>query len=118
MKSLKICIVAVALLAVVSVMSFRVGFQAGKRDRNTKSSEILVRGCGIYTQIMVKADRPMTLHKLTKEIQPLPSVVNGALVKAPSGEYYCRLTEMVGTNGVGQLPLFGGEEILFVHRDD
>ena len=55
------------------------------------------------------------IHEFLARLQPLPSVVNGAFINSTNGSSYYRLTELLATNGMGRLPMFGGERVLFVH---
>jgi hypothetical protein len=110
--------IAAIVIVLVCLVSFISGYSVGKTIPSVKLGEIIITGCGVSARISVLPDRPITLSVLTQRLQPLPLLVNGALVKTTSHEYYCRYSEMISTNGVGQLPLFGGESILLLHRED
>lgn len=118
LTTVKSKVLASILIVLVCLVSFISGYVVCKHMHSVKIGEIIITGCGVSRRISVAPGRPITLRLLTKRLQPLPSLVNGALVKTSSHEYYCRYSEMLSTNGVGQLPLFGGENILLLHRED
>ena len=94
------------------------GYRLGQRSPLRLPGKVAVYGCGVDRVIHVKSETPVLLRTFVSRLQPLPSEVNGALIQTTNGNYYCRLGEMSDTNGIGRLPLFGGESITLVHRED
>lgn len=103
---------------VVSLVSGYLGYTIGRRSTLNLSGRVTVYGCGVDRAVRVSSDSPVLLQSFMARLHPLPAVVNGALIQTTNGKFYCRLAEMSDTNGIGRLPLFGGEAITLVHRDD
>ncbi len=100
------------------VLGLCLGFWLRGIQADHKSNWISITGCGLNSKFKATPERQLVLHDLLKRLQPIPPMVNGALVKSASGDYYCWLSEVSDTNGIGRLPLFGGERIILVHRDN
>ena len=102
------------LLASLPVFGYLVGLRQCEQRKRT----IDVYGCGVHRRIRATPERQLIVQDLLLTLGPLPTNVNGLFIQTPQGNYYCRLAEAVGTNGIGRLPLFGGEYVTLVHRTD
>lgn len=113
----------ILVLLVVGLVSFFVGYQSGyswgrraeQRSALRLPDTVDVYGCGVDRFIRIRGGSPLPIHVFLSRLQPLPPVVNAAFIDTTNGSHYCRLTELLTTNGVGRLPLVGGERVLLVH---
>lgn len=107
-----------AALALLLVSLPAAGYFCGLRQSEHRKHTINVDGCGLHTRIQATPEHQLLLRNLLLTLAPLPTQVNGVFIRTSNGNYYCRLAEALSTNEIGRLPLFGGEYVTLVHRED
>jgi len=74
-----------------------------------------VYGCGVDRFVRIESSRVVHMHEFLAGLQPLPASVNAAFIETGESNQYCTLSELLDTNGMGSLPLIGGERLILVH---
>jgi hypothetical protein len=113
----------ILMLLVVGLISFFVGYQSGyswgrraeQRSALRLPDTVDIYGCGVDRFVRIGGGSPLPIHVFLSWLQPLPPAANAAFIDTTNGNHYCRLAELLRTNGMGRLPLVGGERVLLAH---
>jgi hypothetical protein len=116
-----LCLLVLVVACLVSAfIGYQYGYSWGRRAEQRSAlrlpDTVDVYGCGMDRFVRIGAGSPQPIHEFLAGLQPLPSVVNAAFIDTTNGSHYCRLTELLTTNGMGRFPLSGGERVLLVHQ--
>ena len=114
------CLFGLLLACLISAfVGFQSGYSWGRRAEQRSAlrlpGTIDVYGCGVDKFVRIEPSRAVRMHEFLADLQPLPRDINAAFIGTSHGERYCTLNELLSTNGMGSLPLAGGERVLFVH---
>ncbi len=114
-------LVGLFLICLVSAfVGYQYGYSWGRRAEQRSALRLPgvvdVYGCGVDRFVRIDASSQVPMHQFLDGLQPLPPEVNAAFIEtAHGGRQYCKLSELLSTNGVGSLPLVGGERVVLVH---
>ena len=103
-----------------SILGLTAGFLAGLLHQPGSDAEPSVRvyGCGMSCTVQFPPDDVWQVHDVIVRVQPVPASASHVMIQTTEGNYSGTIAEAGSTNGVGRVPLFGGENILFVSGSD